>query len=83
MKLDWGHLKITIERALNSAQHEEHGSLRVHCHAAERALEKAKSSTAKTILDKVHHAGTAIELTKAVEYLREAQTLVAAEAPED
>ena len=81
MKLDWTQLKSAIERGLQAAKKEERGGLRVHCGSAERMLKGVKDSTAKEILDKVHHAKTSIDLGRAVDFLEEAFALVSKEVP--
>jgi len=81
MKLDWAQLKTAIERGLNSAKNDERGGVRVHCGSAERMLKGQKDGTAKLVLDKVHHARTSIDLTRAVSLLEEAVALVTKEAP--
>ena len=81
MKLDWAHLKTTVERCLNSAKKGERGGLRVHCGAAERMLKGARDTAAKELLGHVHKAKTAIEIDKSVEFLELALELVTKEAP--
>lgn len=81
MKLDWAQLKTAIERGLNSAKNEERGGVRVHCGSAERMLKGQKDGTAKLVLDKVHHARTSIDLSRAVGLLEEAVALVTKEVP--
>ena len=81
MKLDWAKLKSSIEHGLNSAKNDERGGVRVHCGSAERMLKGAKGDAAKEILDKVHHAKTSIEVSRAVGFLEEALTLVSKEVP--
>ena len=76
MKLDWGHLKTTVERGLHSAQNDERGGLRVHCTSAERMLKGAKDGVAKDVLDKVHRAKTSIEVSRAVQCMEEALALI-------
>lgn len=81
MKLDWEKLRTTVERALNAARENERGSLRVHCKAAETLLKGVKQAPAPEILQRVHHASTAIESSRAAEDLEQAMTLITAHAP--
>ena len=77
MKVDLEQLKTAIDRGINSAENDERGGVRVHCGAAERMLKKAKREPLKTVLQKVHGAKTAIEVSTSLKYLREAQELLA------
>ncbi len=79
MNLDWASVKTTVERCLNSAKKGERGGLRVHCTALERMLKGAKDSTAKEVMDAVHHAKTSIDVDKSVEYLEKAIALMPTE----
>ena len=80
MNLDWAHLKTTVERCLNSAEKGERGGLRVHCVALERMLKGTKDGAAQAVMDNVHHAKTAIDIDKGVEYLQKALDIAAKEA---
>ena len=82
MKADWAHLKTAIERAIHSAENGERGSLRVHCKSAERMLKGARTAEGKDVLDKVHHAGTSLDLERAINFLKEALTVASAQVAE-
>ena len=78
MKLDLEKTRQVVERALHSAQQGERGGVRVHCRAAEKLLKGVKTPPGPEVLQKVHHASTAIETSLAVKDLEQALDLLGA-----